>query len=117
MREVEPLIIGRGFDEPNHDNYAIICSINNKESFVKNVFDWLTIANVRFNFYPLTGTWNCLYFPDDYITEVMFTIRPRQLYGMLLIERCYISGHHQTYNTITNTIVSEVSEAIYSNDQ
>ena len=95
------------------NNFHInICdaTIYNISETVRVMFDSLTLKNITFEFNPMTSSWNCSYFPQQYINEVTFMFFMWQQTGRLIIEKMYFSGHRETYDELSNDIVTELRE-------
>jgi len=101
-------------ESADYTNIATLCDYSdaNIHDVVCAMFDKLLEMNVTFVFDPLSATWNCSYFPPNYITEVVFDLSLRQQNNMLMIEKQHISGHRETYSSLCNAAVSEVIKTI-----
>lgn len=111
--EPPPSIIVSEFDATN--DYSIVVTAGtytnyNVHEVVRMMFDELALENVIFEFNPSSATWNCSYFPQDYIAEVAFMFRLYHQNGVILIEKVYLSGHLETYNELCNSIVGRICD-------
>jgi hypothetical protein len=114
--EPEPNIgIGHISDDTDFDNLHILGNITNDNlnAVTRIFFDKLLIENVEYVFYPSTATFVCSYFPEQFITELSFTFTLlTNQDGILCVEPRRLSGHHETFNTLSNTIVSHVFQEL-----
>lgn len=111
LLEPPPTILVSELDASyDYTNTVTLCAYtaHNVCEVVRKMFDELTFGNVRFEFNPLSATWNCSYFPHDYIAEVAFMFSLWHQNGVLLIEKVYLSGHRETYDELCVSHVGEV---------
>ena len=113
LLEPPPAILVSELDASNdYDNIVTLSAYtaHTVREVVHKMFHELTLGNVMFEFNPISATWNCSYFPHDYIAEVAFMFSLWHQNGMLLIEKVYLSGHRETYDELCNSLVGSVFE-------
>lgn len=85
-------------------------SFQNIQTVVNKMFGILTVKNISFEFNPQTASWNCSYFPADYITPVDFIFFLRQHGEWLMFETVFTSGNRESFNQISNSVVGELHD-------
>ena len=111
LLEPPPTILVSELDASNdYATTVVLCAytVHNVCEVVRKMFDELTFGNVRFEFNPMSATWNCSYFPNDYIAEVAFMFSLWHQNGVLLIEKVYLSGHHETFDELCDSLVGGI---------